>query len=158
MRKVVWLMHVSLDGFVAGVNGEMDWIRLGDEMWSYVESITNEADTAIYGEVTYHMMEEYWPHAAEMPNASEHDIAHGRWANMATKLVFSTTLKRNALAPLAHRHGHREGNCRRAKSAGQKFAHAREPNARALIHGAWAHRRISPQYKSCYFGRGQAAL
>lgn len=40
------LMHVSLDGFVAGPAGEMDWIKLGDEMWEYVEGLTNAADTA----------------------------------------------------------------------------------------------------------------
>jgi len=38
MRKVILLMHVSLDGFVAGPNGEMDWIRTDDErMWEYVD-------------------------------------------------------------------------------------------------------------------------
>jgi hypothetical protein len=28
MRKIIWLMHVSLDGFVAGPDGEIDWIPL----------------------------------------------------------------------------------------------------------------------------------
>jgi dihydrofolate reductase len=92
MRKIILLMHVSLDGFVAGPQGEMDWIKLGDEMWEYVETITGSADTALYGEVTYHMMEEYWPTAAERPGATKHDIEHGKWANAATKIVFSKTL------------------------------------------------------------------
>ena len=85
-------MHISLDGFVAGCNGEMDWIQLGDEMWKYVESVTAESDTAIYGENTFKMMESYWPTAAEKPNASQHDIDHARWANAAHKIVFSNTL------------------------------------------------------------------
>src|ERR1700691_6152743 len=92
MRKIILLMHVSLDGFVAGPKGEMDLIQLGDEMWEYVETITAASDTALYGEVTYHMMEEYWPTAAERPGATKHDIEHGRWANAATKIVFSKTL------------------------------------------------------------------
>jgi dihydrofolate reductase len=92
MRKIILLMHVSLDGFVAGPKGEMDWIQLGDEMWEYVETITAASDTALYGEVTYHMMEDYWPTAAERPGATKHDIEHGRWANAATKIVFSKTL------------------------------------------------------------------
>ena len=36
MRKVILLMHVSLDGFVAGPNGEMDWISFDDELVDYV--------------------------------------------------------------------------------------------------------------------------
>ena len=28
MRKIISFMHMSLDGFVAGLNGEMDWIKV----------------------------------------------------------------------------------------------------------------------------------
>ena len=83
---------MSLDGFVAGPNGEMDWIKLGDEMWDYVERITADADAAIYGENTFKMMESYWPNAAEAPDASRHDINHAAWANAVQKIVFSNTL------------------------------------------------------------------
>jgi dihydrofolate reductase len=86
-------MHVSLDGFVCGPNGEMDWIQLGDEMWDYVTDITNSADTALFGEVTYHMMEDYWPTAAQKPGASKHDIDHAKWVNNASKIVFSKMLQ-----------------------------------------------------------------
>jgi dihydrofolate reductase len=93
MRNVILLMHVSLDGFVAGPNGEMDWILVDDEeMWEYVNDLTNTADTALYGRATYEMMEGYWPTAAEQPGATKHDIDHGRWYNSAHKLVFSRTL------------------------------------------------------------------
>jgi dihydrofolate reductase len=87
-------MHVSLDGFVCGPNGEMDWIKLGDEMWDYVTTITDAADTALYGQVTYHMMEDYWPTAADKPNATKHDIEHAHWVNAASKIVFSKTLQK----------------------------------------------------------------
>ena len=33
MRKLIALMHVSLDGFCAGPKGEMDWIVLSDEIF-----------------------------------------------------------------------------------------------------------------------------
>jgi dihydrofolate reductase len=93
MRKVVLLEHMSLDGFVAGPNGEMDWIKIDDEMFDDVDKITADADTALYGRVTYQMMESYWPTAAEQPGATKHDIEHGNWVNAATKIVFSKTLK-----------------------------------------------------------------
>ncbi len=53
MRKIILSLHTTLDGFVAGPNGEMDWIKLDDEMFDLVGNFTNEADTALYGRVTY---------------------------------------------------------------------------------------------------------
>ncbi len=61
MRKLVSFMHVSLDGFVAGPNGEMDWIKVDEEIFDYAGYRTNSADTALYGRVTYDMMDAYWP-------------------------------------------------------------------------------------------------
>lgn len=86
-------MHISLDGYVAGPNGEMDWIKLDDSLWDYVTDLTDAADTALFGDKTYKLMEAYWPTAAEQPNATKHDIDHSKWVNAATKLVFSRTLE-----------------------------------------------------------------
>lgn len=86
-------MHVSLDGFVAGPNGEMDWIKLDDEMFDFVGEFTREADTALYGRVTWEMMEGYWPTAADKPNASKHDIEHSRWYNKVEKVVVSKSMQ-----------------------------------------------------------------
>jgi dihydrofolate reductase len=86
-------MHVSLDGFVAGPNGEMDWIRINDEMFDTVGQLTDHADAALYGRTTYQMMEGYWPTAADQPNASKHDIEHGQWYNKVEKIVVSNSLK-----------------------------------------------------------------
>ncbi|HWJ28077.1 MAG TPA: dihydrofolate reductase family protein [Flavisolibacter sp.] len=87
MRKLVLFMHVSLDGYVAGPNGEMDWITVNEDIFDYAGRRTNEADTALYGRVTYQMMEGYWPTAADHPNASKHDIEHSAWYNKLEKLV-----------------------------------------------------------------------
>jgi len=59
MRKLIFFMHTSLDGFVAGLNGEMDWINIDDSMFDFVATMTNKADTALYGRVTYEMMQSY---------------------------------------------------------------------------------------------------
>ncbi len=92
MRKVALLEHISLDGFMAGANGEMDWIRVDEEIFDAVGRVTDAADTAIFGRTTYQMMQSYWPTAGEQPGASRHDVDHARWVNAATKLVFSRTL------------------------------------------------------------------
>ena len=93
MRSLVSFMHVSLDGFVAGPNGEMDWIKVDDEIFDYAGNRTNESDTALYGRVTWEMMEAYWPTAADKPNASKHDIQHSTWYNKVDKIVLSKSMK-----------------------------------------------------------------
>jgi dihydrofolate reductase len=93
MRSLVSFMHVSLDGFVAGPNGEMDWIKVDDEMFDYAALRTNESDTALYGRVTYQMMEAYWPTAADQPNATKHDKEHSAWYKKVDKVVLSKTME-----------------------------------------------------------------
>jgi dihydrofolate reductase len=93
MRKIISFMHISLDGFVAGPNGEMDWIKVDDEIFDYGATRITEGDTALYGRVTYEMMEGYWPTAADSPTASKHDIEHSKWYAKAHKLVLSKTMK-----------------------------------------------------------------
>lgn len=94
MRKIVSFVHMSLDGFVATSNGGLDWIIVNEEIFEYVEQRIKETDTALYGRVTYQMMENYWPTAADQPTATKHDIEHSRWYKKATKVVLSRTMKR----------------------------------------------------------------
>lgn len=97
MRNLVYFMHSSLDGFVAGSNGEMDWITVDDEMFDFVKTMTDQADTALYGRVTYQMMESYWPTAAEQPSASKHDKEHSLWYKNVSKVVLSKTINETGL-------------------------------------------------------------
>lgn len=93
MRKVVQFMHVSLDGFAAGPNGEMDWILIDDLMFDFVNERTKQSDAAIYGRKTWEMMDGYWPTAGDKPNASKHDREHSAWYNKIDKYVLSRTIK-----------------------------------------------------------------
>ena len=98
MRKIISFMHISLDGFVAGPNGEMDWIKVDEEIFDYTAKRISEGDTALYGRVTYQMMESYWPTAADKPTASKHDIEHSKWYSKVHKIVLSKTLKEEGLS------------------------------------------------------------
>lgn len=98
MRKIISFMHLSLDGFVAGPNGEMNWIKVDEEIFDHVGKRISESDTALYGRVTYQMMENYWPTAGDEPDASRHDIEHSKWYNQAQKIVLSKTLEQEGLA------------------------------------------------------------
>ena len=93
MRKIISFMHISLDGFVAGLNGEMDWIKVDEEIFDYVGKRIGEGDTALYGRVTYQMMENYWPAEGDKPAATKHDIEHSKWYNKVHKVVLSKTMK-----------------------------------------------------------------
>ena len=97
MRKIISFMHISLDGFVAGLNGEMDWIKVDEEIFDYVGKRISEGDTALYGRVTYQMMENYWPTAADKPAATRHDIEHSKWYKNVHKVVLSKTMKDSGL-------------------------------------------------------------
>src|SRR5215210_7427016 len=96
MRKIIAFAHISLDGFVCGINGELDWIKIDDSMFGFVEKwLAERSDTALYGRTTYEMMESYWPTAAEQPGASEHDKNHAVWYKKANKIVLSSTLNKS---------------------------------------------------------------
>jgi len=97
MRNLIFFMHTSLDGFVAGLNGEMDWINLDDAMFDFVATMTDQADTALYGRVTYEMMQSYWPTAGGQLNATKHDIEHSTWYNKVSKIVLSKTIHETGL-------------------------------------------------------------
>jgi dihydrofolate reductase len=97
MRKLIFFMHTSLDGFVAGLNGEMGWINIDETMFDFVATMTEKADTALYGRVTYEMMQSYWPTAGEEPNASKHDKEHSAWYNKVSKIVLSKTISEKGL-------------------------------------------------------------
>ena len=99
MRKIISFMHISLDGFVAGLKGEMDWIKVDEEIFDYVGKRISEGDTALYGRVTYEMMENYWPTAGDKPTATKHDIEHSKWYSKVHKVVLSKTMKDTDLPP-----------------------------------------------------------
>ena len=97
MRKLIFFMHTSLDGFVAGLKGELAWINIDETIFDFVATMTDKADTALYGRVTYEMMQAYWPTAGKQPNASKHDKEHSAWYNKVSKVVLSKTISEKGL-------------------------------------------------------------
>lgn len=85
-------MHISLDGFVAGLNGELNWAKADEEIFNYVGKRISEGDTALYGRTTFQMMQGYWLTAGDKPTATKHDIEHSKWYKNVHKVVLSRTL------------------------------------------------------------------
>ncbi len=93
MRHIISFMHVSLDGFVAGSRGEMDWITMDDEIFEDAINLVNTVDTALYGRITYQMMESYWPTVLINPSSTKNELYHAQWVEDIHKIVFSKTLE-----------------------------------------------------------------
>jgi dihydrofolate reductase len=92
MRNIISLAHISLDGFMAGPAGDMGFIVFNEELADHTYPLFESVDLAVYGRVTYDMMEGYWPTAGDAPGASAHEKSHSRWYGGVKKVVASRTL------------------------------------------------------------------
>lgn len=97
MGNLTLFMHISLDGFGSGINGQMDWIHVDKEIFDYGAERIYATDIALYGRKTYQLMESYWPTAADQPNPTKHDIEHSKWYKHVKKIVLSKTMKEENL-------------------------------------------------------------
>jgi dihydrofolate reductase len=61
MNKLFVSNLVSLDGFIAGTNGELDWFRADDEFLSYAREMVQSIGGILFGRRTYEMMAAHWP-------------------------------------------------------------------------------------------------
>lgn len=92
MRKVISLMHMSLDGFVATPDGMLNWATLPAEMHNEIMDSMKHIDTAIYGRVVYYMMKNYWPALLTKNDVDEAALNHAKWVQDVKKIVFSKTI------------------------------------------------------------------
>lgn len=92
MRSLIQLAHVSLDGYLAGPGGEMDFITFDHEIAAHTYPLMHTVDTAIYGRTTYEMMEGYWPSMLDSATATDGEKGHARWYANVKKIVASRTL------------------------------------------------------------------
>jgi dihydrofolate reductase len=92
MRKLIYSMGVSLDGFIAGPDGEIDWSAPDEELHRFHNLQMREIGAHLCGRQLYEEMV-YWETAEENPSASEHELEFARiWKDMP-KIVFSKTLE-----------------------------------------------------------------
>ena len=91
MRKLISMMHASLDGFCGGPNGELDWVALDEEIFSDADDVIATAGAAVYSRVTHDMMRGYWPTLLDRPESRE--VRHARWVEQIPKLTFSRSMR-----------------------------------------------------------------
>jgi dihydrofolate reductase len=90
MRKIIVFNMVTLDGFVAGPGGNIDWHRVDEEFNQFAIAQLDTAGGLIFGRVTYELMAGYWP----TPFALEDDSIVANQMNTIPKIVVSHTLER----------------------------------------------------------------
>jgi dihydrofolate reductase len=92
MRKIIVMMSVSLDGYFAGVDGDLSWHHVDEEVHAHFNAELAEMGLFMDGRRTYELMAEFWPTADQDPaNAGPVAEFAGIWRDMP-KIVFSTTL------------------------------------------------------------------
>ena len=92
MRKIVWMMSVSVDGYMEGPNREIDWHMVDDELHRHMNGWIGAASLFLEGRVTYELMAEFWPTADQDPAATPTIVEFARiWRDMP-KVVYSRTL------------------------------------------------------------------
>ncbi|MEX6690227.1 dihydrofolate reductase family protein [Danxiaibacter flavus] len=88
MRKVIFQMLISLDGYYEGPDKKLDWHNTKGGFKAYEEELFNNADTLLFGRKTYELMQSFWPAA----KAFELDpFVAGKMRDLQ-KIVFSRTL------------------------------------------------------------------
>lgn len=97
MRRIIGGMHVSLDGFIQGPNGEQDWV----EAWDDPYDLASEVDTCLLGGGMWPGYEQYWTAVIERPDdalpfsgkrPTPEEIRWGAFAQRTPHIVLSNTL------------------------------------------------------------------
>ncbi len=88
MRKVIFFMMMTVDGYFEGTHREIDWHNVDEEFNDFAINQLKEVDTLLFGRVTYEMMARYWP----TPEARTNDPVVAERMNSIPKIVFSKSL------------------------------------------------------------------
>jgi len=92
VRSLIYSMTVSLDGFIAGPRGEIDWSAPDDELHRFHNDRVREQGVQLCGRRLYEEMA-YWDTAEEDPALGETQLEFARIWRELPKLVFSRTLE-----------------------------------------------------------------
>jgi dihydrofolate reductase len=92
MRKVIYALNVSLDGYFEGPDGDLSWSIPDEELHRHFNELDRRIDLHLYGRRLYELMAAYWPTADQDPAASPVELEYASiWKSMP-KVVFSKTL------------------------------------------------------------------
>jgi dihydrofolate reductase len=93
MGKVVYLMNVSLDGYVETPDHSLDWTNVDEELHTWFNDRMRETDVSVYGRRLWEVMAAYWPTGEANPDSTEAMREFARFWNATPKVVFSNELE-----------------------------------------------------------------
>jgi dihydrofolate reductase len=93
VRKLIYSMGVSLDGFIAGPDGDIDWSAPDEELHRFHNQQARGTGAHLYGRRLYEVMT-YWETADENPSLPEYELEFARIWKDTPKIVFSKTLEK----------------------------------------------------------------
>jgi len=92
MRKLVYSMLVSLDGYVATPEGSLEWARVDEDLHRAANDELRETELTLYGRGLWETMAAHWPTADQDMDSPEWEREFARIWQAAEKVVFSQTL------------------------------------------------------------------
>jgi dihydrofolate reductase len=92
MGKLIYLMNVSLDGFVETPDHSLDWSITDEEVLGWFNEHERSIDASLYGRRMYELMNAYWPTAESDPAGTPATHEYARLWNATPKIVFSRTI------------------------------------------------------------------
>jgi dihydrofolate reductase len=93
MRKLIFSIPITMDGYIEGPHRELDWVIPDDELHDFYADLLTSADLILYGRVTYLLMLSYWPNAPTDPATTAGMLRFAAALNPMKKTVYSSTLK-----------------------------------------------------------------
>lgn len=91
MRKLIYSSMVSLDGFVARPNGDLDWVLVDEELHTFINDQQREMGLCCYGRRMYEVLR-YWETADQDPALPAFEVEFAKIWQKTPKIVFSSTL------------------------------------------------------------------
>jgi dihydrofolate reductase len=92
MRRLVYSMLVTLDGYVATPDGSLDWTRPDEELHRVANDEQRETEVTLYGRHMWETMAAHWPTADQDPDSAELEREFALIWQASEKVVFSQSL------------------------------------------------------------------
>jgi dihydrofolate reductase len=92
-RKLIYSMNPSLDGFIAGPDGNFDWSEPDEELHRFHNERVGELGAHLCGRGLYETMV-YWETADQDLSLPDYQLEFARIWQKLPKVVFSTTLEK----------------------------------------------------------------
>jgi dihydrofolate reductase len=93
MRRIIYFFSASLDGYIEGPNGELEWTTPDEELHFFFNGLEDGIDTHLYGRRMWELMDAFWPTADQDPDSTPAMVEYANIWRSKDKVVFSRSLE-----------------------------------------------------------------